>query len=105
VLVLTHAGRLSHRADRELEQIRREEPGAGRLAPQHHTAGRLTRPPIALGRDQHHELVEIDRAQCRAAVPHLAELDDGVHLRRRDPGDVGRRRRFDQGRLGWQAVQ
>ena len=105
VRMMARAGWLPHRANRELEQIRREEPSAGRLAPQHHTAARLARSRVALRCNQHHELFEIHRAECRAAAPHLAQLDHRVHLGWRDPSDVGGGRRLGHRRCGRQALE
>ena len=54
-----------HATDGELEQVRREESGARRLAPEHHLALGFLHPGVSLRRDEDDELLQVDVAQNR----------------------------------------
>jgi len=79
----------AHASNGELEEIRREQPGTGRLPPQHHLALGLAPSGVALGGDEDDELLQVHVAEHRAAIGHLGQPPDRMHGRRCGPGHVG----------------
>src|SRR6187455_3292081 len=79
-------------AEREIEDVGRTHPIAGRLATQDKPSRALLHRATSLSRDDDQVSIEGDFGEERPPVPHLAELDDGVENRRCGPGDVSRER-------------
>jgi hypothetical protein len=78
-----------HRADRELEQIGRVQPGCRGLSPKHHPIARLLCPGAPFRGHQNGELLQIHNPEVRTTVVDGSQPGERIHGRRGYPGDVG----------------
>ena len=74
MVIVAAAGRGSHSADGELQQVRREQSRARRLSPQHQAVARLAYSSARLRRDEHDELFQIDDAQVVTALARRSRV-------------------------------